>query len=186
MSPWRWLSWAGVAALVVGALVVGTRPAGPSGADDRGTAIAEGLRCPVCQGLSVADSDSETARSIRADITRRVDDGQSDAAIRQAYVDRYGEWILLRPRGRGLGTLVWSVPIVAVAAAGAGIAVVGHRRRRQWRRHVTEQDRRLVARARDDHLDGDEPAPGASRVAIDRQARRVTARPRSPSPGEGS
>lgn len=146
-----------MATLVAVALFVGTRPTGPSGDDDRAVAIAEGLRCPVCQGLSVADSDSETARSIRSDIAGRIAEGQTDGDIRQAYVERYGEWILLRPRGEGLGTVVWVVPIAAVLVAGTAIVVVGHRGRQLWRRRATEQDRNLVAAARRCHRDGDAP-----------------------------
>jgi len=152
-----WLSWAGVLAVVAAALVLGTRPEDGAGPRDPAAAVAEALRCPVCQGLSVADSDSETARSIRADIEQRIDDGQSDAAIRQAYVDRYGQWILLRPRGRGLGTVVWLAPIAAVSAAAAGIFVVGRRRRRRWWPTATEQERRLVG-ATLAGPDKDEPA----------------------------
>lgn len=157
MTGRRWLSWAGVAALVALALVVGTRQDPPSGAEERAEALAAGLRCPVCQGLSVADSDSETARSIRDDIGERIDAGQTDGEIRQAYVDRYGEWILLRPRGGGIGTLVWFLPAAATAAAAAGLVVGARRWRRYWRRTATDQDRRLVARALAGRRDGHDP-----------------------------
>ncbi len=157
MTLRRWLSWAGVATLVAVAVLTGMRPAGPSGDDDRAVAIAESLRCPVCQGLSVADSDSETARAIRSDIVRRIAEGQADGDIRQAYVERYGEWILLRPRGGGLGTVVWLVPVAAVLLAGTAIAVVGRRRRRLWRLLATEQDRNVVAAARRSRRSGDGP-----------------------------
>lgn len=182
MSRWRWLSWAGVAALVMAALVVGTRPDAPSSADDRAAALAESLRCPVCQGLSVADSNSETARSIRADIVQRIDDGQSDAEIRQAYVDRYSEWILLRPRGGGFGALVWFVPLVAVAAATAAIILAVRRRRRGWQRAATERDRILVAQALGDHPNGHEnghePEQAAEGAGNDSAAAAVPAGPR--------
>ena len=59
------------------------------------------FKCPECQGLSVADSQAPTSRAIRADIKRRITAGQSDAEIRQAYVDTYGESILLARRTRG-------------------------------------------------------------------------------------
>ena len=66
--------------------------------------------CPECEGLSVADSNAPTSRAIRADIKRRIADGQSDAEIRQAYVDKYGESILLAPQSSGLGLIVWVLP----------------------------------------------------------------------------
>ena len=65
--------------------------------------IAAVLRCPVCQGLSVADSPSPTAKAIYDDVRHRVDAGESDASIEAYYVDRYGQWILLQPERRGSG-----------------------------------------------------------------------------------
>ncbi|MGH9138108.1 MAG: cytochrome c-type biogenesis protein [Acidimicrobiales bacterium] len=145
---WRRLSWLGVLLLVAWSLIAGTRGAGdgasPAARSDR---IAAELRCPVCQGLSVLDSDSPTAQSIRDDIDRRLADGESDDEIREAYVDRYGEWILLRPRRRGFGAVVWLAPGIA---AFAGISTLGVTLWR-WRRRLTGQptaaDHTLVAHA---------------------------------------
>lgn len=140
-------SWAAVVALVMFSLVLAARPGVPASPDDRAAAIAATLRCPVCQGLSVEDSDSQTARDLRADITRRVQAGQSDAEIRRAYVARYGEWILLRPRSEGFGAVVWAVPAVAAAGASAVLVVALQRWRRRGR-PATEDDRQLIRRAR--------------------------------------
>src|SRR3989442_6589241 len=63
------------------------------------------------------------------DIRRRVDAGESDAEIRQAYVDRYSEQILLKPRGSGFGALVWALPVVVLVLGGGGLAI----RFRRWR-----------------------------------------------------
>ncbi|MGH9243091.1 MAG: cytochrome c-type biogenesis protein [Acidimicrobiales bacterium] len=142
------LSWLGVAVLVAGALLIGARPpGGGSRPEARVERIAAELRCPVCQGLSVRDSDSSTARSIRGDVERRIADGQSDAEIRQAYVDRYGEWILLRPRGTGFGAVVWLLPVAAVAAGLLGLAVALRRWRSRLANRATADDRALVERA---------------------------------------
>ena len=142
----RLLAWAGVAAVIAAALALGLRPTGDGGTPAaRAERIAAGLRCPVCQGLSVKDSDSPTARDIRADIRRRLDAGEASGAIRQAYVDRYGEWILLRPRSAGFGALVWAVPAAALAAGAVGLAGLFLRwRRRGSTRAPTEEDRRIV------------------------------------------
>lgn len=139
--------WAVVVALVAFSLVLAARPVTTASGPDRAAAIAATLRCPVCQGLSVKDSDSSTARDLRADIRRRVDAGQSDAEIRSAYVARYGEWILLRPRREGFGAVVWIVPPIAAAAASAGL-VVALSRWRRLDRPPTEEDRQLIDRAR--------------------------------------
>ncbi|MGH9214867.1 MAG: cytochrome c-type biogenesis protein [Acidimicrobiales bacterium] len=148
MKLHRLLAWAGVVVVALGSLAVGTRDDGQAPSPtSRAEHIAAELRCPVCQGLSVLDSDSSTARSIRQDITRRIDAGQTDGEIRQAYVDRYGEWILLRPRGRGFGTIVWLLPAAATAA---GLGALGYALVR-WRRRLaataSTEDRLLVTQA---------------------------------------
>jgi cytochrome c-type biogenesis protein CcmH len=151
----RLVSWAGVFVLVIGALVVGARPeAQPASPAARTDQIAAELRCPVCQGLSVLASDSSTARSIRQDIARRIGAGQSDAEIRQAYVDRYGDWILLRPRGRGFGTLVWALPVGAALAGVGGLGFALWRWRRRLAGRATPDDRLVVERAMRHELGG--------------------------------
>jgi len=146
----RLLAWAGVAAVIAAALAIGLRPDGDRGSPEaRADRIAAGLRCPVCQGLSVKDSDSPTARDIRDDIRGRIDDGETAAEIRQAYVDRYGEWILLRPGTSGFDAVVWAVPAAALAAGAVALAGVFWRwRRRDITRPPTDEERRLVAAAR--------------------------------------
>lgn len=107
-------------------------------------AIASELRCPVCQGLSIADSDSASARDLRADIARRIASGEPRADIIEAYVDRYGEWILLRPRTTGLATVVWVVPPLVTAAAAMLLVITLTRWRTRPHRRPTETDRALV------------------------------------------
>ncbi|MBI2169971.1 MAG: cytochrome c-type biogenesis protein CcmH [Actinobacteria bacterium] len=145
--------WSLVAAgmLAVAALVVA---AGSNGTDDSASArvehLSEQLRCPTCQGLSVADSPASTARAIREDVARRVAAGETDAEIKAAYVDRYGEWILLRPRGSGVAVVVWAVPVAALVLAGAGLAAAFRRWRRQAPAQPTADDRALVERELDE------------------------------------
>lgn len=145
----RLVVWAGLAAAVAASLALGLQTDGTGATPaTRADRIAAGLRCPVCQGLSVKDSDSPTARDMRADIRRRVDDGQSPDEVRQAYVERYGEWILLRPGTTGFDALVWVVP---AAVIGGGAVVLGgvfwRWRREGSARRPTDEDRRLVAAA---------------------------------------
>lgn len=144
----RLANWAGIAAVVAAALALGLRPQGDPTPASRADAIAASLRCPVCQGLSVKDSDSQTARDIRADIARRLDAGETAAGIRRAYVDRYGQRILLRPATSGLQALVWAVPAAAIGAGAVGLAAGFWRWRRPNRgRAPTDDERGLVAAA---------------------------------------
>jgi cytochrome c-type biogenesis protein CcmH len=149
MKTGRALPWLLLGAVVVGVLAWATWPSGEERTvRDRAHDLAAELRCPVCEALSIADSPSTTARAIRADLRRRIVAGQSDEEIRQAYVDRYGESILLEPEGSGLGILVWGLPVAAVVLGAGGLALALRRWRREPRLHATEADEQLVSRAR--------------------------------------
>jgi cytochrome c-type biogenesis protein CcmH len=111
------------AALAVAVLAVALslgRAGGPSTIEGRAQAIAAGLRCPVCQNLSVADSPSRLAGEMRAEIEDRLRAGATDEQVRAYFVDRYGDWVLLEPTRRGLNLVPWLFPAVAVVA---GVAV---------------------------------------------------------------
>ena len=88
-------------------------------------ALARELRCPDCQGLSVADSPTRSAREIRAQIDELVAGGATDDEVREHFVARYGEWVRLAPSAPA----VWIIPFgVVVAAAAALIAWLAARR----------------------------------------------------------
>lgn len=87
----------------------------PLTAEERVDRISAELRCPVCQGLSVQDSPSDTARSMRALVAQRVAEGRSDDDIRDEFRRSYGDWILLSPPLRSPSGLVWLAPLAAVA-----------------------------------------------------------------------
>jgi cytochrome c-type biogenesis protein CcmH len=93
--------------------------------------VAAQLRCVVCQTLSVADSPSEMAGQMRGIVRERLAAGESPAQVRQYFVERYGEWILLAPPRRGFTLLVWLAPFVAVLV---GVVIVALRLKRWTRR----------------------------------------------------
>jgi cytochrome c-type biogenesis protein CcmH len=109
------------------------RPA-PAVSEEQVHAVAAELRCVVCQNLSVADSPSEMAAQMRGIIRDRLAAGESPAQVREYFVQRYGEWILLAPRQRGFNLLVWGFPIAAVAV---GLILVAILLRRWTRRPAT-------------------------------------------------
>lgn len=145
----RWLvTWLAIGAAVVAALVLAGRSGDPDPSPEvRTERLTAQLRCPVCQGLSVADSPSSTARSMVDDVRRRVEAGETDEEIKTAYVDRYGEWILLRPRSGGVAAAVWALPVVALVLAAGGLGFAFWRWRRHPDLHASEADRDLVERA---------------------------------------
>lgn len=94
----------------------------------RTTALAATLRCPVCQGLSIQDSPSELAQQMRALIKDQVAAGKSDAEVRDYFLSKYGEFILLEPRPRGFNLLAYLLPAAALVAGGWLVA----RNVRRW------------------------------------------------------
>lgn len=144
----RLLPWLVLVAVATGALWVAARHGeGAPAVDARVEALTARLRCPTCQGLAVADSPSSTARAITDDVRRRVEAGERDGAILSAYVDRYGEWILLAPRSSGVGVVVWVLPVAALVLAAGGLGLTFWRWRREPRLRPSEADRALVAGA---------------------------------------
>ena len=146
MKTWPWIL---LAIVVVGIVAWAAWPDGGDRTDrERTRDLAAELRCPDCEGLSVLDSSTSTARAIRADIRRRVDAGASDEEIRQSYVDRYGESILLNPEGEGLGVLVWGLPVLVLIVGAGGLVLALRRWRTQPAMRSTDADEALVARER--------------------------------------
>lgn len=135
-----------VLAVAAVSLSLASRTAPPT-PTERAQQLDSELRCPVCQGLSVADSPSSTARAIADDVARRVRAGQSDTQIRQYYVDRYGPGILLAPSGTP-GLVAQALPLLLAALAATGIALALRRGRRRGGRAADARDEQLVARLR--------------------------------------
>lgn len=84
--------------------------------------LGKELRCAVCQGLAITDSPASMARAQLDKVRELVKEGRSDEEIKQYFVARYGEWVLLRPPTTGAGTVVWVAPVLVVLFGGLGIA----------------------------------------------------------------
>lgn len=97
--------------------------------EQRARDISAGLRCLVCQNQSIDDSDADLARDLRVLVRERLVAGDSDEAVRQYLVDRYGEYVLLNPR-LGAHTLLLWIAAPALLLAGLGTLVIAGRRRR--------------------------------------------------------
>jgi cytochrome c-type biogenesis protein CcmH len=68
------------------------------------------VRCLVCQNQTVADSNAPLAADLRREIHRMVESGQSEAEIKTFLTDRYGDFVLYRPRFAGASSLLWIAP----------------------------------------------------------------------------
>lgn len=129
----RWLGWVAIAwliALCAVALLAYGNPRTPASLDDRARAVEQQLRCPICQGESVADSPSDIAKSMRAEIRHDLAVGKSPAWIKAYFVSRYSTWILLAPPASGLGNFAWlAPPLLFLGGLGLLVTLV-----LEWRR----------------------------------------------------
>jgi len=121
----------GVICLVISLVIIAPRAFGASSLEEDVRQISAELRCPVCQGLSVADSPSRMADQMRDLIRERLKAGESPEAVKAYFVERYGEWILLAPRREGFNLLVWVLPFLGLAGGAAAIVMV----LRRWKSH---------------------------------------------------
>ncbi|HEY8179033.1 MAG TPA: cytochrome c-type biogenesis protein CcmH [Candidatus Limnocylindria bacterium] len=148
----RWLLFLAAAGLLVlGVAVTLTllQPAPALSTEQQAQRLAAELRCPDCQALSVAESHTASADAIRAEVAAQLAAGRSVDEVRQHFVDRYGQWILLQPAD----PLIWLLPVAVVAI---GVAIFAW-----W----------LLAR-RSGEADADAAGAGAQ-AASDDEARRA-------------
>ena len=116
-----WAAWVLLLFVLGVGLGIGVSRSGPpSTVDQQVRAIAAEVRCPSCADLNSAQSNDVTAVAVRSAIRQRLVQGQSRARIEAFLVGRYGPDILLRPPSRGVGGLVWLLPVLAAALALAG------------------------------------------------------------------
>jgi len=79
-------------------------------------ALMETIRCLVCQGQSIADSDAEMAGDMRSLIRQRIAAGQTPEQIRAWLVSRYGDWVTYQPTLQPLTWPLWAAPILLILA----------------------------------------------------------------------
>lgn len=79
-------------------------------------ALMETLRCLVCQGQSIADSDAEMAGDMRALVRQRIEAGEKPEAIRAWLVQRYGKWVSYEPPLDAVTWPLWALPLLLLGA----------------------------------------------------------------------
>jgi cytochrome c-type biogenesis protein CcmH len=98
--------------------------------------VAAQLRCPVCQGLSLADSPSELALEMKDVVRDQLAAGRTPDEVKAYFVGKYGEWILLEPPRRGANLLAYALPAMALVG-GLGVIWLALRR---WTSATTPAD----------------------------------------------
>jgi cytochrome c-type biogenesis protein CcmH len=96
----------------------------------RAREISKGLRCVVCQNESIDESNADLAADLRRLVRERLVAGDSDEQVVQFIVDRYGDFVLLRPPVKPATYPLWAAPVVIPAIAATIIILYLRRRRR--------------------------------------------------------
>ena len=81
--------------------------------------ILKNLRCLICQGQSVADSNSEFAQTIKIVVRDQINDGKSEKEIYDFLIEKYGEWIVYKPPLNKVNFVLWIFPYLALISGGA-------------------------------------------------------------------
>lgn len=108
-------------------LYLGKGPLADPALEARAVRLASELQCPVCQGQSIQASPSPLAQQMKDLIRSQVAEGQTNEQIREYFVSKYGEWVLLEPRAAGFNLLVYILPALALLAGAAFVATVVRR-----------------------------------------------------------
>jgi cytochrome c-type biogenesis protein CcmH len=145
--------------------------------EDQTRALAAELRCVVCQNLSVADSPSEMAQQMRAIVREQLQAGKTPQEVRDFFVSKYGEWVLLKPKTTGVSLLLWVLPYVALAAG----VIIGLWLMRRWAKRKASPARAgettiAPAQPGDDFLRADLAAPGSEDTSARAELLRERAR----------
>lgn len=104
--------------------------------EERAREISKGLRCLVCRNENIDESNADLAKDLRLLVRERLVEGDSNVEVVDYVVDRYGEYVLLKPTLTGSNKLLWIAgPLMLLAAFGVAIGFV---RRRQTDTEVAE------------------------------------------------
>jgi cytochrome c-type biogenesis protein CcmH len=98
--------------------------------EERARDISAGLRCIVCRNESIDESNAELARDLRLLVRERLVAGDTDEEVVDYVVDRYGEYVLLRPPMQGSTIALWlAAPVLLLAGLGLSVAYIRRRAR---------------------------------------------------------
>lgn len=113
----------------------------------RARAISAELRCLVCQNQSIDDSDAPLAKDLRSLVREQLVAGKTDAEIMAFVVDRYGQFVLLKPRLTAETLLLWSAPFVVLLLAGGWLFMRQRRHAPAPEEPLSADERRLLDKA---------------------------------------
>ncbi len=106
--------------------------------EKRARAISKGLRCVVCQNQSIDDSDAQLARDLRVLVRDRIIAGDSDQAVVDYVVSRYGDFVLLRPPFKAATLVLWLGPVL-IALGGLFGLILFFRRQKKYAEELNQE-----------------------------------------------
>ena len=109
----------------------------------RARALSREIRCPVCQGENIDDSNAAISRDLRVVLRERLVAGDSDEEAVDYLVARYGEFILFKPRADGANLILWLAGPIMLILAG-GVAILALRRRAIPEDHLSEEEEKRL------------------------------------------
>jgi cytochrome c-type biogenesis protein CcmH len=121
------------------------RPAPDPILEKRVLAIAEELRCLVCQNQTIADSDAALAVDLRGQVREKVAQGMSDRDVTDFMVERYGDFVLYRPPVKTTTWLLWFGPFLLLAGGLIGLGLKLKRRPHTEPTALSETEKQRVA-----------------------------------------
>ena len=117
-------------------------------AEARAREISQKLRCPVCQGENIDESNAPISRDLRLYVRERIVAGDSNDEVIDAVVDRFGEFVLFEPRARGGNLVLWLAgPVMAL------LALLGAWRFLRSRATARPEETTALSQAERDRLD---------------------------------
>lgn len=111
----------------------------------RAREISRDLRCPVCQGEAIDDSNAPISRDLRLLVRERLLAGDSNDQVIDYIVDRYGEFVLFNPRASGSGLILWLAGPAMLLAGGALAFAVTRRRNAKPDMDLSEAEKARLA-----------------------------------------
>ncbi len=100
------------------------------GDQERFRELVQEIRCLVCQGQSIGDSNAGLARDMRAKVHELILAGESNAQVREYMTQRYGDFVLFRPPVKPATWALWFSPLLLAGVAVTTVLILVHRRRR--------------------------------------------------------
>lgn len=136
-----------IAALALGGPAVAVQPdevLKDPALEKRARDISAGLRCLVCQNQSIDDSDAQLAKDLRVLVRERLVAGDTDAQVRDFLVERYGEFVLLKPTFGTHTLLLWLTPALVLVLGGIGAYAAMRRRQKPAAASLDEEERKAL------------------------------------------